>query len=59
MEEQQNKYQEQTLFSITWPLFIELALHLGMGIVATLMLSQTLVQENYSGPGSYPTPYSD
>ncbi|MEH7254005.1 MATE family efflux transporter [Neobacillus niacini] len=39
MEEQKNKYQEQTLFNITWPLFIELALHMGMGIVATLMLS--------------------
>ncbi|WP_027723926.1 MATE family efflux transporter [Tuberibacillus calidus] len=32
-------YQEQTLFDITWPLFIELSLHLGMGIMATLMLS--------------------
>ncbi|MFS0559734.1 MATE family efflux transporter [Terribacillus sp. 179-K 1B1 HS] len=30
---------EQTLFRISWPLFIELALHMGMGIVATLMLS--------------------
>ncbi|MFP7298902.1 MATE family efflux transporter [Neobacillus niacini] len=40
MEEQKNKYQDQTLFSITWPLFIELSLHMGMGIVATLMLSQ-------------------
>lgn len=39
MEEQKNNYQEQSLFSITWPLFIELALHMGMGIVATLMLS--------------------
>lgn len=38
MEEQTNKYQDQTLFSITWPLFIELALHMGMGIIATLML---------------------
>jgi putative MATE family efflux protein len=37
--EQTSKYQEQTLFSITWPLFIELALHMGMGIIATLMLS--------------------
>lgn len=34
-----NKYQEQTLFSISWPLFIELALHMGMGIMATFMLS--------------------
>jgi putative MATE family efflux protein len=39
LEEQTNKYQEQTLFSISWPLFIELALHMGMGIIATLMLS--------------------
>lgn len=34
-----NKLQEQTLFSITWPLLIELTLHMGMGIMATLMLS--------------------
>jgi len=39
LEVQTNKYQEQTLFSISWPLFIELALHMGMGIIATLMLS--------------------
>lgn len=39
MEKKTNRYQEQTLFSITWPLFIELALHMGMGIIATLMLS--------------------
>lgn len=39
METHTNKYQEQTLFSITWPLLIELALHMGMGIIATLMLS--------------------
>ncbi|MEH7112938.1 MATE family efflux transporter [Neobacillus niacini] len=40
MEEQKNtKFQEQTLFTITWPLLIELSLHMGMGIVATLMLS--------------------
>jgi putative MATE family efflux protein len=39
LEETTNKYQEQTLFSISWPLFIELALHMGMGIIATLMLS--------------------
>jgi putative MATE family efflux protein len=36
---QTNRYQEQTLFSLSWPLFIELALHMGMGIIATLMLS--------------------
>ena len=34
-----NKMQEQTLFNISWPLFIELALHMGMGVTATLMLS--------------------
>ncbi|MGP7816943.1 MATE family efflux transporter [Niallia sp. 01092] len=34
-----NKLQEQSLFQISWPLFIELALHLGMGVIATLMLS--------------------
>lgn len=39
METQDHKYQEQSLFSITWPLFIELALHMGVGILATLMLS--------------------
>lgn len=39
METNTNKYQEQTLFSISWPLFIELSLHMGMGIMATLMLS--------------------
>lgn len=35
----QNKYQNQSLFSITWPLFIEITLHMSMGIVATLILS--------------------
>ena len=39
MEVQTNKYQEQSLFSISWPLFIELALHMGIGIIATFMLS--------------------
>lgn len=34
-----NKYQEQTLFSITWPLFIEITLHMSIGIIATLILS--------------------
>lgn len=33
------KMNEQTLFNISWPLFIELALHMGMGVIATLMLS--------------------
>jgi hypothetical protein len=32
------KYQDQLLFSITWPLFIELSLHMSMGIIATLIL---------------------
>ncbi|CAH2716903.1 putative FMN/FAD exporter YeeO [Neobacillus rhizosphaerae] len=39
MEEKANTYSEQSLFSISWPLFIELALHMGMGIIATFMLS--------------------
>ncbi|MEH7335044.1 MATE family efflux transporter [Neobacillus drentensis] len=39
MKELNNKFQEQSLFSISWPLLIELALHMGMGIIATLMLS--------------------
>jgi putative MATE family efflux protein len=39
LENLTNKYQEQSLFSISWPLFIELALHMGMGIIATFMLS--------------------
>lgn len=34
-----NRIQNQTLFHISWPLFIELALHMGMGVTATLMLS--------------------
>lgn len=39
MSEEANKYQEQTLFRITWPLFIELSLHMSTGIIATLMIS--------------------
>jgi putative MATE family efflux protein len=39
LEQSDNKFNEQSLFSITWPLFIELALHMGVGIIATLMLS--------------------
>lgn len=34
-----NKLQDQSLFRISWPLFIELALHMSMGVIATLMLS--------------------
>ena len=33
-----NKLREQSLYSISWPLFIELSLHMGMGLLATLML---------------------
>ena len=33
-----NTYKNQTLFQISWPLFIEIALHMSMGIIATLML---------------------
>lgn len=39
MSEVKNKYQNQSLFNITWPLFIEISLHMSMGIVATLILS--------------------
>lgn len=39
MGHESKNYQEQTLFTITWPLLIELSLHMGMGIMATLMLS--------------------
>lgn len=40
MAEENNKYQDQSLFSITWPLFIEISLHMSMGIIATLILSR-------------------
>lgn len=33
-----DKLQNQSLFSISWPLFIELSLHIAMGLLATLML---------------------
>lgn len=39
MDIQKNKYQDQSLFSITWPLFIEITLHMSVGIIATLILS--------------------
>ncbi|MBP2242936.1 putative MATE family efflux protein [Cytobacillus eiseniae] len=39
MTSKNNKYQNQSLFSITWPLFIELTLHMSVGIIATLILS--------------------
>ena len=39
MAKEKNKYQDQSLFSITWPLFIEISLHMSMGIIATLILS--------------------
>ncbi|WP_214828029.1 MATE family efflux transporter [Exiguobacterium algae] len=36
----QTKQTEQlSLFKLTWPIFIELALHMGTGIIATLMLA--------------------
>ncbi|WP_430540004.1 MATE family efflux transporter [Neobacillus drentensis] len=38
MAEKSYQYQEQSLFSISWPLFIELSLHMGIGIIATFML---------------------
>ncbi|WAA12750.1 MATE family efflux transporter [Fervidibacillus halotolerans] len=39
MTEDHQKYKEQTLFQITWPLFIEITLHMSIGIIATLILS--------------------
>ncbi|WP_239094240.1 MATE family efflux transporter [Bacillus sp. B15-48] len=39
MNREKNKYQDQSLFTITWPLFIEISLHMSMGIIATLVLS--------------------
>ncbi|WP_100330462.1 MATE family efflux transporter [Bacillus xiapuensis] len=39
MNERIDQYKEQTLFQITWPIFIEIALHMSMGIIATFMLS--------------------
>lgn len=39
MNREKNKYHEQSLFSITWPLFIEISLHMSVGIIATLILS--------------------
>ena len=39
MPNEHNKYQNQSLFSITWPLFIEISLHMSVGIIATLILS--------------------
>lgn len=39
MSEKTNTFKEQSLFQITWPLFIELSLHMGIGIIATLILS--------------------
>ncbi|TGA97120.1 MATE family efflux transporter [Sporolactobacillus shoreae] len=32
--------QELTLFTLTWPIFIETGLHMSMGIIATLMLGR-------------------
>ena len=39
MVREKNNYQDQSLFSITWPLFIEISLHMSVGIIATLILS--------------------
>ncbi|EST12903.1 MATE family efflux transporter [Sporolactobacillus laevolacticus] len=40
MKTQTINYQSQTLFKITWPIFIEIALRMAMGIIATLMLGR-------------------
>ncbi|WP_340001811.1 MATE family efflux transporter [Oceanobacillus sp. FSL K6-0127] len=39
MSVEKNKYQDQSLFNLTWPLFIEISLHMSVGIIATLILS--------------------
>ncbi|MHA6252638.1 MATE family efflux transporter [Oceanobacillus sp. CAU 1775] len=39
MTTETNKYQDQSLFNLTWPLFIEISLHMSVGILATLILS--------------------
>ncbi|WP_339228473.1 MATE family efflux transporter [Oceanobacillus sp. FSL K6-2867] len=39
MSSEKNKYQDQSLFNLTWPLFIEISLHMSVGIIATLILS--------------------
>ncbi|WAA09034.1 MATE family efflux transporter [Fervidibacillus albus] len=39
MTDEHQTYKEQTLFQITWPLFIEITLHMSIGIIATLILS--------------------
>lgn len=39
MTSKKMNYQDQSLFSITWPLFIEITLHMSVGIFATLILS--------------------
>lgn len=39
MTAQQKVVRDPSLFSITWPLFIEISLHMSVGILATLILS--------------------
>lgn len=38
MSESEVTIKEQTLLQISWPIFMELSLHMGAGIIATLML---------------------
>jgi len=38
-EEHETTVKEQSLFELSWPLFIEITLHMSMGIIATLILS--------------------
>lgn len=38
MVQNTNNLREQSLFQISWPLFIEFSLHMGVGIIATFML---------------------
>lgn len=39
MSTEQKVVKDPSLFSITWPLFIEISLHMSLGILATLILS--------------------
>lgn len=39
MTSQQNVVKDPSFFSITWPIFIEISLHMSVGILATLILS--------------------
>ncbi|MFT8363178.1 MAG: MATE family efflux transporter [Sporolactobacillus sp.] len=40
MNQSMSRYTNQTLFQLTWPFFIEIGLHMMMGMMATLMLGR-------------------